>query len=438
MSHFTVLTVITPERLEANRQKLREKFSSVIDSGDVTAMDSDADSDMAELVLKAAGEGELDELFTYAAVHEAIDDLLLPYQEYDGQDHLKKYLEFEDLTEDVQEDVDSVIEEGGYMDTNPGYVGKTYGELYMSLWEKREEELKEEVLHHGYPEDQLDAITAHDLVAMCYAGNRYREVEGEKKYGYYHNPQGNWDWYLLGGRWRCSLPIKEGCTSGFTGRPGTMTPPPEDKNRVDCARICDLDMDVFEVQTQEGIDTFWEKYQTYMETGEESQSFYGVHHTLMQMGIEFVNAEEHAAALQHNRDVKKASRNLEYLHMSEEEVEGLGIFEVGNRESFLRQFEGDEEALSEEANQDLVDVPTKEYGRHLSKKELETDFRWYFEWSTYAALDDNGWHVKGEMGWWGMSSDNTEDRQNWSKSFFDKFIRSNDPQSFVAVVDCHI
>ena len=54
----------------------------------------------------------------------------------------------------------------------------------------------------------------------------------------------------------------------------------------------------------------------------------------------------------------------------------------------------------------------------------------------FAILHDGNWMEKGEMGWWGISDDKyTED--DWAK-FFKDFIEKLDPETEIAIVDCHI
>jgi len=56
--------------------------------------------------------------------------------------------------------------------------------------------------------------------------------------------------------------------------------------------------------------------------------------------------------------------------------------------------------------------------------------------STFAVLKDGEWYEKGEVGWWGMVS-NEKDQAEWDKEF-EKLLKSFDPETYVAVVDCHI
>lgn len=96
------------------------------------------------------------------------------------------------------------------------------------------------------------------------------------------------------------------------------------------------------------------------------------------------------------------------------------------------------EEKREEAQKDPVEVPDYEYDRVLTLEDLQTEFRWRFEFSLYAAVDDDGWHGQGEMGWFGVSSETSDERADWFKSFYQKFIGSRDPETIVAVLDCHV
>lgn len=59
-------------------------------------------------------------------------------------------------------------------------------------------------------------------------------------------------------------------------------------------------------------------------------------------------------------------------------------------------------------------------------------------WSTYAVVDDKGWHAPGEMGWFGCSSETAESKADWEENFRARFIDTLDPEDTVVIVDCHI
>lgn len=56
----------------------------------------------------------------------------------------------------------------------------------------------------------------------------------------------------------------------------------------------------------------------------------------------------------------------------------------------------------------------------------------------YAILDDDGWHSKGNMGWFGMSSESGEESLAWDLNLYKNFLKDRNPEDYLVVVDCHI
>jgi len=59
-------------------------------------------------------------------------------------------------------------------------------------------------------------------------------------YGFYHNPNAQWDFYLIGGRWLGLLKLKDGAT-GECGQPDIYNDTPHYIGGVDQARFGDID-----------------------------------------------------------------------------------------------------------------------------------------------------------------------------------------------------
>lgn len=57
---------------------------------------------------------------------------------------------------------------------------------------------------------------------------------------------------------------------------------------------------------------------------------------------------------------------------------------------------------------------------------------------TFAVLKDGEWFEKGEMGWFGCSSETHEESQAWDESFVEKWIQDLPDDTLLTVVDCHI
>ena len=55
-------------------------------------------------------------------------------------------------------------------------------------------------------------------------------------------------------------------------------------------------------------------------------------------------------------------------------------------------------------------------------------------WSTYAICSKDGWLGKGDMGWWGISSNEDAD---WTKKSVE-YIKSLPDDTIITLVDCHI
>ena len=62
------------------------------------------------------------------------------------------------------------------------------------------------------------------------------------KRGYWHNPNAKWDWWLLGGRWRGQLKLKEGRTGAYGETSWMNKDTPVDVTRCDMALVSDCDL----------------------------------------------------------------------------------------------------------------------------------------------------------------------------------------------------
>lgn len=60
------------------------------------------------------------------------------------------------------------------------------------------------------------------------------------------------------------------------------------------------------------------------------------------------------------------------------------------------------------------------------------------EFGTFAVLKDGEWFEKGEMGWFGCSSENPEEARKWDESFYETFIKDLPDNTLLTIIDCHI
>lgn len=121
--------------------------------------------------------------FTVLVIGNNPEEQLAPFQENNMGDCPREYMEFDDMTEELQKDYAEEDE-------------KTKSE-YPTFDQYASE-------YHGYKKDREKGV-----------------------YGRWHNPNSKWDWYVLGGRWNGYFKTKLG-VAAIVGEPGLMTPPAKD------------------------------------------------------------------------------------------------------------------------------------------------------------------------------------------------------------------
>jgi hypothetical protein len=131
-----------------------------------------------------------------------VDMVMEPFREFDGDDYgIEHVMEFSDHTDEVV---------NAYSEYLQGLAEPLIDGNYMSLEEFANED--------GYTHNLTDPYAP--------------------KWGYMYNPQGIWDWYVVGGRWSGELKTKDG-------------------ESVNYAQIKDINFDVIEEDRNEAI-RFWE------------------------------------------------------------------------------------------------------------------------------------------------------------------------------------
>ena len=275
--------------------------------------------------------------FTVAVLSKSIEgycELLAPYQENNMGTCPMEYMEFEDVEEEYLEE---------YKNESIKKVVMPDGRL-LDRYDKEVRNIDDSKLN-------IKNIPASEIYPTFkeYMEKHVGFYEKDKrtgKYGYWYNPRAKWDWYLLGGRWRGMLLVRDDAPS-LVGTPGVFgdnletREAPKGYKWVDVAKIKDIEWKKMKGLSKENAIKDWEKV----------------------------------------------------MNMDEKDK---GI------ESFLYGIRGND---------------TKEsYVERLSN------------FGTFAVLTNNGEWYEQEYGF----------EEEWEKEFFDKFIKSANPELFLAIVDCHI
>lgn len=118
-----------------------------------------------------------------------------------------------------------IIDREGYNDIDKAL--RMYGEQAVEFfeWNDKTDELLAE-----YAMESIENLEKYETLEK-YAKEYYGYKERNGRYGYESNPNAQWDWYVVGGRWKGSIPLKSG---GF----------------VDSAKKSDIDIEALRVDIE--------------------------------------------------------------------------------------------------------------------------------------------------------------------------------------------
>jgi len=203
------------------------------------------------------------------------------------------------------------------------------------------------------------------------------------------NPNRKWDWYVVGGRWSGFLKLKEGAVGTNGDRPWMDRGKPAQAGVCDSARKGAIDFDGMRQEAADRAGEAWDKA--------------------------------------HELFADRAFRTWEEVRESCKNAEGQTDWDKA-REVYNSQ------------------PPVIDFSRHfgpftapskflVSREQFMNDAHTTAV-NTFAVLKGGEWFEKGEMGWWGMSTDNMTDIE-WAAKV-GEMIASLSDDTLLTVVDCHI
>jgi len=305
-------------------------------------------------------------------VKPALAEILWPYKAYDGEwEGLKEYLEFDDVTEEYSDQ---------YENETRTMVREADGNLYC-VFDQRYKEGNAFDHKTVIPEDAekveipfKELYPTFEKFMKDWVG---MEPNEDGRFGYWHNPNSKWDWWVIGGRWSGSLPTKDG--------------------PVDIARVRDIRLDQSFLEAQQKVEIFKKEYQQLLDgTYVEDHPFSGPRQSALDLGmVDCKNEDEITYKERATHLLRKWPRQLK---------DGVDRYDVFK--------------------------PLSELDEYAARC-------YYSSVVTYARLcKEEGWVQPGEMGKFGCSSATGESRADYFKTFL-SWLES-DPDAIVVAVDCHI
>lgn len=195
------------------------------------------------------------------------------------------------------------------------------------------------------------------------------------------NPNKQWDWYEVGGRWTGMLKLKPGA-KGVQGRPGLGTQGAK-RGYADQARMGDIDWEGMRDEAGEKAGVYWDRVRALAPNVWESWD---------SVISRFPGDTDGARNFYHNQTGRQALHQAKDLFWCEDSVL------VGRLE--------------------YVQTARDSAGM------------------TFAFVKDGVWMERGSMGWWGMSTDDMPKSEWYAR--MNEMIDGLDESTLITIVDCHI
>lgn len=203
------------------------------------------------------------------------------------------------------------------------------------------------------------------------------------------NPNKKWDWYSLGGRWTGFFKLKEGAI-GDVGIPGVFGNQAPIGYADQCLKSA-IDFEFMEKEAFEKASSEWEYANNILSGLPEHEFWRSIGHRM--------NYSQEAREIYHSQPRVVAWSNA-------------------------MQKSGDSWPFGWSTSADELSIPKD---RYVASQVGES-------FSTYAVIKDGKWYAKGEMGWFGMSHDESDE---WPIEF-KKLIDGLPEDTILSVYDCHI
>ncbi len=218
-----------------------------------------------------------------------------------------------------------------------------------------------------------------------------------------YNPDAKWDWYSIGGRWKGMIPIKPG-TEQVLGDDGLGAAIARSRGEkvpevpaafADVALVKDFDVEKMRADAAASCREAWDKFLVLREAAKKPEEAWNEGERTLMRPYGFLT-----------RLFETGIANRERLKTVDEygpaEWGPLVLKDIANFDEFAKLYGGD------------------------------TSF------STWAVLDDDGWHEQSRMGMFASHSGTPEELNEFKNTYMERHILNEDPETTLVMVDCHI
>lgn len=319
--------------------------------------------------------------FTVLIIGPNVEDQLQPYHEYECTGTEDQYVVEVNKNDDVQE----------YLEKEIFYGSKPTGELDYHYRQESAEEKGLTDIKKGtqFEYFQAKGMTQEEIDEDIIDNHGYKKVGDD--WIRRTNPNSQWDWWVVGGRWTGFFKLKEG-KNGSLGKQSLVMPVSPEPKTADIARKGDIDFE-------------------YLRNKAEERAI-----------------EEIDLVLESVKDTPEPLSWDKIREMFPESTDQARTYyrEQPRIKAFNDMTKEHKEIFGWMASYEDYNCTREEY----IKRQRNGAF------STYAFVKDSNWYSKGKMGWWGASSDEvTQDEWNVR---FNQMIDELPDDTILTLVDAHI
>lgn len=352
---------------------------------------------------------------------QTLEPILQPWHEYECTGKDDQYVVPVDITDKVLEEFNDpqkvvIVRRSVYSRWDDRFYTKTPEKKDILDSGRKEFELPKGGEEKEIPADEarkhgLGYLTMEQC-AKEYFGDRAYELGG--RYFRRTNPNSKWDWWQVGGRWS-----------------GMFIPgydPNEDPNHKETCWLCqgtgkrDFNNEIISCNgcSGTGIATKWPTQ--WKTDGNISQ--------MKNLPIAELRIVAQQRAAKHFDTIATFFNGMDPPDISWLDLEGEDFAKA--RDAFWEDNKALFSKMWKAKIYDPIDA-IKAYKKGHGACLQEAMHR---ALQTFAIVKDGKWYERGEMGWWGAVH-NEKDREQWDREF-EALIDGLSPDTWLAVVDCHI
>jgi hypothetical protein len=236
------------------------------------------------------------------------------------------------------------------------------------------------------------------------------------RYGIWQNPNGKWDWFMIGGNWTGFFKLKEG-RKGVLGKPGVFRKEITDESWADQAHKDDIDFDQMRNEAEKRAIKNYDAVQEAIrdtppnESLELMTALYVKDRKQIELALRFLDEISYTPSTEWFGLV-----TTHYRWGRTQLEEALKMYEDQPRVKKFREF-----AMSEKGRKmdffgsvDDFNIPREQYVQNARNGAV----------ATLAVVKDGKWHERGE-----------KDRETWH-SIFSELLNELQGDELLTVVDC--